>query len=373
VTLRRPPLWLIEEAWLERLLRYTVRRLERNEGNRAVILQINAQKLPDLFRFDEDTGYRWELIEELAREYALWDIRLARTGPSDERYLGAKLRVNPAAEPLLRYWLDIPRVDPERAAWNDAIAEFSDAFADAGRGLQDNPIRIDGMSPRQIVSGFARIGGYLGKAMSARQISARCFQGYSKVLDQRQDLLERLHGPAAQAIVPRPLLLNAWAPSGFERVLLVENQDSFIGLCEAQLPGYALLYSAGFRASAERLITPHTRFAFLPGSDAAAFCARWQAEPMFFWGDLDYAGMGILRALRRSLPHLLAWEPGYRPLLEALQTGHGHEPGTASKAAQKDPVETGCTFSDTHLLPTLRATGRFIDQEWVHPYPHLPA
>ncbi len=363
------PIWLADEPWLQQLLRSTVRRLGREDRRRPVILQINEEKVPELFKFNEDAGYRWELIETLGRDYAIWEISLARTSPSDERYLGAKLRVDPSAEDLLRHWLDLPRVDATLARWNEAVAQQCEAFDDAGRGLMGNPVWLEGLAPHEVVMGFARIGEFLEMNMSARQISARCFQGHSKVLDQRLDLLERLYGPRAAALAPRPLLLNAWAPAGFHKVLLIENQDNFIGLCEAKPPGSALLYSAGFRASAERLITSHTRFAFMPGSDAADFYARWQSVEQFFWGDLDFAGMGILKALRRSLPALGAWQPGYQVLLEALLAGHGHPPAAAGKSAQTDPGETGCTYSDTQLLPALRLCGRFIDQEWVYPYP----
>src|SRR5690606_8148513 len=120
----------------------------------------------------------------------------------------------------------------------------------------------------------------------------------------RQELLNKLFAERATLIQPRPLLLTAWAPAGFSQLLIVENQDSFLRLVESPPAGYALLYSGGFRASADRLTSEHTRFAFLPGSDASEFEQQWRsgALPMYFWGDLDFAGMGILKALRSTLP-----------------------------------------------------------------------
>ena len=94
---------------------------------------------------------------------------------------------------------------------------------------------------------------------------------------------------------------------------------------------------------------------------------RWLAEdlPCYFWGDLDFAGIGILKALRHSLPGLSAWQPGYHPMLAMLENGEGHTAQQARKTGQTDPVATGCPLCDRVLLPALRQSQRFIDQESV--------
>jgi hypothetical protein len=85
----------------------------------------------------------------------------------------------------------------------------------------------------------------------------------------------------------------------------------------------------------------------------------------YFWGDLDWAGMRILAALRSSFPETEAWEPGYRLMLELLQAGHGHSPDAADKAGQRATELTGCGFADRELLLALRTFERFVDQEAV--------
>ena len=213
--------------------------------------------------------------------------------------------------------------------------------------------------------------GHLNQNLTLREIAARCFNGDSKALDNRFELLLKLYGDNANGIQPRPLLLTAWAPPGFSKLLIVENQDSFLRLVENSPEDYALLYSGGFRASATRLSSEHTRFAFLPGSDPERFKALFinmgldEQTECHFWGDLDFAGMGILKALRNSLPNLQAWQPGYQPMLEILNTGGGHTPQQTRKTAQTDPGTTGCPYTDSTLLPALRQTNSALDQEAI--------
>lgn len=82
-------------------------------------------------------------------------------------------------------------------------------------------------------------------------------------------------------------------------------------------------------------------------------------------GDLDYAGMRILAALRDVFDGLAAWQPGYEPMLERLRKNEGHAPDEAGKAGQGVLEATGCHYADTQLLPSLKVSGTFVDQEVV--------
>lgn len=359
------PLWLQEEPWLQRWLGWFADRLD-TERARAVTRRINRSSIPELYQFDEDTAYRWQLLERLANEHGIFEIiydkKLAR---HQERYENAQFRFRPESECLLREWLNRPRIDPVIQEWQLAINQYADCFADQGAALINTRPSAAGLTPAELVAGFANVADHLDQRLTLREISARCFRGDSKFLDQRQDLLQKLFGERATSIQPRPLLLTAWAPAGFTQLLIVENQDSFLRLVDNPPAGYALLYSGGFRASADRLTSEHTRFAFLPGSDANQFDQRWRsgALPMYFWGDLDFAGMGILKALRASLPQLAAWQPGYAPMAVILEQGGGHAYEQAGKSGQIDPGATGCPYADNTLLPAVRLTNRGVDQE----------
>lgn len=363
------PRWLADEAWLRDLLHWFLDALDKPR-TRQVTRRVTREKSPALFQFDVDTRYRWQLIEQLALEHRILTIEYDRKRRAfEERYENALLRLNPDSEPLLRDWLERPREDPALTAWRAAVAAHGASFADGGAALLSSRPLMAGCTPADMVAAFAAMSPLLADGLSLRELSARCFHGNSKFLDQRADLLHSLFGARTAAIAPRPLLLSAWAPPDFTQLLIVENQDSFMRLVETPPPACALLYSGGFRASAGRLASGHTRFAFMPGSDAECFHARWLGAelPAYFWGDLDFTGLGILKALRAILPQLQAWQPGYATLLELLLAGAGHSPTAAGKEGQNDPGYTGCAYADNNLLPALRATGRFIDQEAVRP------
>jgi Wadjet protein JetD, C-terminal len=363
------PLWLAEEAWLQELLNWFLDRLD-TPRSQAVTRRVKQSTIPALFQFEEDTHYRWGLIERLASEYQVFSIHYQKGLDSFQvPYDNAQLRLNPLCEDLLRDWLKRPRQDPVTAAWQDAVSVHAGHFKDNGSALLIVKPSAPGYTPAELVRAFAAIPEHLAQELTLREVSARCFRGDSKFLDQRRDLLTQLFGDATDSIRPRPLLLTAWAPARFTQLLIVENQDSFLRLVEQPPAGYALLYSGGFRASASRLSSAHTRFAFLPGSDSTYFQQLWLDEhlPTCFWGDLDFSGMSILKALRNSLPQLQAWQPGYQPMLHLLENGQGHIAEQASKTGQIDPVICGCTYSDQTLLPALRKAQRFIDQEAIRP------
>ena len=122
-------------------------------------------------------------------------------------------------------------------------------FRDNGNALLIMKPSAPRYTPAELVSAFAAIPEHLAHGLTLREISARCFNGDSKFLDHRRDLLTQLFGEATDNIRPRPLLLTAWAPARFTQLLIVENQDSFLQLVEQPPAGYALLYSGGFRAS----------------------------------------------------------------------------------------------------------------------------
>lgn len=363
------PRWL-EETWVRQLLSWFVQRLDAPRS-RDITRRIDERNVPALYDFGEDVDARWQLIDqELVQRWQVFTVTFPRHLQAHEPpYHRAQLRLLPAAEDLLRTWLDRPRIDPEQAAWLTAVEKYAGQFPDSGQALARTRLILPGYSSEQLVAGLAAVGPLLGQQLSLRELSARCFLGNSKVLDQRVDLLRQLYGERAEAICERPLLLTAWAPPGFSQLLVVENQDSFLRLVQQAPARTALLYSGGFRASASRVTSDGTRFAFLPGSAPVQFHAHWRQPPAgsFFWGDLDYAGMDILRGLRQALPELRAWQPGYQPMLSALQAGQGHTPEQAGKGGQMDPGMSGCAYADSHLLPALRQLCRFIDQEGFMP------
>jgi len=149
------PRWLNDEPWLKALLHALLDSAEKPR-TRDVTRRVKSSTVPALFQFGEDVDYRWQLIERLASDHAIFEIRYERRlAPHQERYDNAQLRLNPDAETVLRGWLDRPLVDPVREQWQAAVSDHADSFLDSGAALLDARPTIPGRSPKEMVAAFA--------------------------------------------------------------------------------------------------------------------------------------------------------------------------------------------------------------------------
>jgi Uncharacterized protein conserved in bacteria C-term(DUF2220) len=168
---------------------------------------------------------------------------------------------------------------------------------------------------------------------------------------------------------------RAACPLG-DSVLFIENQITFERATWSTSPVFsrlALVFASGFKGSSQRLRTPQSVSIYysqrgeLDGAGRNIF-ETWLGAlggdlPVYFWGDLDWSGMRILRAMRGSFPQLRAWEPGYVRMRNSSLQGAGHSPEAADKKGQLPLLDTGCSYADAQLLPALRAQRKFLDQE----------
>lgn len=213
------------------------------------------------------------------------------------------------------------------------------------------------------------------RQLPLREVSAQVFQGRSKVLDAREELL-RLLGAQPGQFHEAPIQLLVDVPAVVTDALFVENLVTFermADLRDSRWEGSVLVYAAGFRGSARRLRSRAGCRLYLrtPAGGDLRVVEGWlfgsMDLPVFFFGDLDYAGMQILSSLRLVFSRATAWLPGYAPLADILERGGGHAPELAAKALQMDSGDTGCAFADRVLLPLMRKEGRFVDQEAFSP------
>ncbi len=216
-----------------------------------------------------------------------------------------------------------------------------------------------------------------------RQLSAKHFNGHSKVLDSREEML-RLLGACEGQFLEAPIQVLVSLPPDWARyqpeaaVLFIENLVTFESMADRRQPEWAkaaLVYASGFKGTARRLRTPQGSTLYWRDSaaetDRLAFRdwlhardgATQESTVVSFYGDLDSAGMQILAQLRQSMPSCCAWRPGYEALLSLLQRSRGHRPDSAGKEGQTDPGLTGCAYADAVLLPALRQSGLCVDQE----------
>lgn len=367
------------------LLNRLVDRLDGAElrgSSSAQTVALGERIWPELYRsdFESEKAEHWGRLQELMR------LGWVQVTPEAAARSRAGYAVNP--QPRIRV-IDaaavraavgrLERAKSSAELWKDAVYLGLNAPAHVLAKVSAYCIELPGHAMTDTVERLNGLRALGSQPLLLREVSSKLFWGMSKVLDGRQDLvaavleLDECPFPAA----PVQLLIHL-PEEPVRGVLLIENHMTFEQAVRSSAPsleGLAILFAAGFKASAARLRRAegsslfYSRTSSLDGS-ARDCLESWlygkgSTMPEYFWGDLDWAGMQILAALRSSFPRIQAWAPGYGPMLTALQDGHGHEPKAAEKAGQRPLDATGCAYADMNLLPALRVTGRFVDQEVV--------
>lgn len=327
-----------------------------------------------------DDGLLWDELKWLSTEYRCFTIKpSARPKPGRAPWEGARLYFEDSREAFIREWLQRPRPVEVNQRWRAALTQFVERFENMEAFPPEGLVLDAGFKNFEMLLGcWASVGEVLDctNGLSWRQLSARSFFGDSKYLDgeARRSLVRALFPSRSGRIHERPLLMHLYLPAQPERVLLIENQDSFLMLAECEPEDMALVYIEGYRGGAARVrAVGVTRFSTVNNASSAQrrdFLQWWQGQaskelPVYFWGDLDFEGMHIAAALRRSFLNLVCWRPGYEALLSRLEAGAGHLPQQAKKDGQRLIESTGCEYADLRLIPSLRKIGRFVDQEAV--------
>ncbi len=368
------PLWLDEEAEIRALLSAALDRFDRQRGvdRRRRIHLAAIEHLPSLQRADAAADQTWALGVELERRGVLAIRRTAR-GPYDVDWLAAKIAFPPEAEGILREWMGRDWSAPAKLIWREAIEKHADSFHDAGAALLSQRIVIENRSALEIVVALAGAA-KLTVPMTLRQLSATVFWGNSKILDDRGELVAALL-PHLE-IRDRTLVMAVHLPRECRGVLFIENQDTYTTAAAGtpvEARELALVFAAGFRGSAARVRSRSGCLVHYAGPGRLDFAERFDSwwydnGPAFgstwFWGDLDFAGMQILKSLRDRFDGLDAWPLGYESMLVHLQTRGGYGARIDDAKGQVDPVLTGCPYADSTLLPAIRRYGQ-LDQEWV--------
>lgn len=376
--------------FLLRIATRILQRADRSQGARPARLRLDVNEAPELHaRTDFDGAQRHELL--LRDLVATGWVTLLLDPPRE--FAGFADR-NPRIElrefEAMARWVGFERRSEQwQSRFRDAVAQHQHFAGDARTTdllayLARNPLSsVEGLSIDEAISSLARLRALCesGTAMPLREASAQVFQGRSKVLDNREELL-RLLGASAVQFWEAPTQMLIDVPTVFDEALFVENLMTFERMADTRRPAWEralLVYAAGFKGSAQRLRSRSGCRIYLrePGDAAkgdAGEAARaleavksWLFDraplPVQFFGDLDYSGMQILASLREVFPVATAWRPGYEVLAQQLAEGAGHAPGMAAKEQQVDPGSVGCPYADGTLLPSMRFEGRFIDQE----------
>ncbi len=371
------PAWLDDATEILQLLNKLVDRLDKQpaaERTYPVGIALNEKTLPALFTLDDKADHLWDLIKSLEEDHQIIRIKLKKQhDPFTPVYNQAKLTLHQGREKQLRDWLQRPAGFSPLQHWRKTIETLQPGFPGKTDRLSAHRIVMQDQDDASVLAAFVRIGQFQHTALSLRQLSSLCFQGNSKFLDNREMLIRELFPDLN--ITVRPVMVNIFIPESIDGILFIENQDSYVNAVATRQTSFknlVLVYVAGFKGSATRIRQPEGASLHYHGESSEQ--ARQQLEhwwfgqqpgdwPVWFWGDLDYSGMGILKALKQRFVEISAWQAGYEPLLQLLRQQQGHRPAMADKQAQKDPVTTGCEYADTVLLPAIREMETFIDQE----------
>lgn len=376
------PIWVFEETAICRLLDLLLDKVARGVNP---VVTIKKNTAPELFDFSSNTNqYLWSLIEALQKDYFILDITFKHQNSSNERYEDAKVRFNTNKEDMVRVWLDRPRKLSDKTLWVNAVHKYRWASEQEKQALLDNPAYYPNRSAEEVLKALREAKIAMARLPTLRALSASCFWGDSKLLDNRLDYLKAIFPTEAADIQPRKLLVNVYIPDKFFTVVFIENQETFLLLvdyvcitptmADSKLRNTAFVYCAGFRGSASRIRDEgNTDFSLLSETNTDSrdrFTNWWMNKRTFdiqpfFWGDLDYSGLGILAALQAVFPGIRAWQIGYAPMVDYHRKGVHHPKQSAKKDKQLAPETCSCVYADKVLLPLIRQSEYFLDQEIV--------
>ncbi len=382
----------LQEDWarepvLAALLHALVNRVDTlpfDARSRDLIFPLNAMTWPDFFTIDHpgERAFIWQILGKLvqqpgftlklderrsARDLDIWERRpkIVITQES-EHFLREVTGRHPSVEAI---WLK---------QWKRAVGIRFGEGTLAAR-LVARPITILKRTPEEVLDRFETLAALIESNLMLHEVASRQFWGLSKILNGQQEaialLLEREVCPFPDK--PVQLIVQALTADSGAPILFVENAATFESLASGRLDearGFVLVYASGYKASARRIrMSGGSSIYFaprvfesnpaLPQAFLVWLYSADTARPVYFWGDLDYAGLDILKELRVVFPEARAWQPGYDKLLELLVAGESHAPDEARKSGQMDPGQAGCIYADEVLLPALRRYGRFVDQE----------
>ncbi|VAW95858.1 hypothetical protein MNBD_GAMMA22-1885 [hydrothermal vent metagenome] len=370
----KPP-WLDEQQGIKNFLTSV---LKKFESNNTLRFRITKKIIPELCDSAEISDTTWFLLNELCTDkYKIFEFKGTQS-ILDHSYLDRLLYFQANSEKTLRAWLKIPSQKSLLESWRSLVKQNKLKFTGETRNLTEKQIFVKGKNQNEILSGFILIRSYFNAGLTLRNLSACCFWGDSKFLDNKINLIKSLY-PELK-IIARPIVINIYLPKVIEGILFIENQDNYTqavksvkGISE-KMNNLALIFSYGNKLSAERIRTQEgVSFHFHENSNLTMknefkkfwFVKSYNNWPVHFWGDLDDEGMRILYNLKQSFNTIEAWKKGYQPMLELLRNNNGHTAEQSGKLNQKEAIKTGCSYADDVLIPALKKCGQYVDQESI--------
>lgn len=372
-------LWLSHPG-VQALLNYLLDRLDQAQAQGTSLangVKLNSASFPGLYKakFEAERAELWAYTEQLA--LLGWIRLVVDRGSVGQPGYELRPRVHVVSESNIRAAVGrAARIRSSNELWREAVFTHLDSADEVRQIVAAYRLEISGRPAHEIVERLNYLKTLRDAPLYLREVSARLFWACSKILDKRGQLVCVLLGERTCPFPEIPIQLQVHLPEfEFTGVLFIENITNYERAIRAESGSYtglALVFASGFKGSSRRIRTENGATVFFAECGSLAVDARskflaWLRSdanmPTWFWGDLDYAGMEILKAFRNSFPDTAAWKAGYEPMLKELEAGGGHTAEEAGKGTQRQVTSTGCVYADRALLPALKTTGKFVDQE----------
>lgn len=365
---------------LNRLLDLVDKMSFKNRTQR-VTESITESRFPELFspKEPEDDEVAWYNLTRLSEQGVIDIERTRKRGLSTVApWEHARIVFLPEGEESVRQWLDRPAGDPALEAWQREADYYREQFQDLTILKPSSFSSLSHYPAREVIARLAKLPDLLSRSrLSLYQASAALFWGDSKALRGKERILNQLFGQDLMALEARPILIEGSYRPECQGLLVVENMDTFVAAADGRIPGveaFTVLYAQGFKGTASRIREPGmARFYWssspLPNPEwLDRFMRGWCGHsdlpvPIYYFGDLDPAGLRIYAQMRQAFPSLRPWQPGYHLLTERLLAGEGHQLKASGKEAQGRVMLTGCPWIDQHVIPVMEKTGLCVDQE----------
>ncbi|AXS81912.1 hypothetical protein [Marinobacter sp. Arc7-DN-1] len=379
----RPP--FLNNACVRRTLNRFLDKLDNQtfeERSNRLVETIDTKHFPELYSPKEpgEDDVTWHHLRELEAHGVISFERTRKRGLSAvASWEHTRIVALPAGEALIREWLGRPVVDEEMARWQKALIPHLTAFREPGLIRPGNLGRLAQYDPGAVIERLASIPKVLSeRSLTLYQLSAQLFWGDSKALRGKEKLIDQLFDIQVAQWLARPVLIEGTYRHGCDGVLIVENMDTFVAASTGQIKSaenLTILYAQGFKGTTSRIRTQSmARFYW---SDSPFPDPQWLFQfqqawfsrsefpvPIYYFGDLDPAGLTIYRHMRQIFPEIQPWKTGYNGLVEALKRGDGHPMNFADKGEQGLLPDTGCSWMDSCVTPVMKQTNLCVDQEY---------
>lgn len=229
-----------------------------------------------------------------------------------------------------------PLEEGPQKAWTEAMRNAGMADDDI-KSLKPCAAVLEGLTPSEmtrLASGLLALRERQAQHNGERRyrVSARYLLGSSKALDHLPSSALCTFGIDMERFPKAPAYIMVAGPKSPHQVILVENPQAFEEGVKARLEDTAWIATQGYGLARNgdafgrqlvRLVEDDDLVPLVRAGSPPSLEQLLSHDRLFFWGDLDPAGLDIFMRLKKQLPKLQL-SGIYRIMLKRLQNHCGH-------------------------------------------------